>query len=117
MGLKNYASESDEIKQIDVEEINRDSLEQIVQKKSQTSDQLMPKFKCLIANDEPMQLYVINSMFQRHDISTNVAQNGFEAYNMVLKSMQDKNNSLFDLIVLDLNMPISNGFETCKNIL
>ena len=56
-------------------------------------------------------------MFQRHDISTNVAQNGFEAYNMVLKSMQDKNNSLFDLIVLDLNMPISNGYETCKNIL
>lgn len=24
--------------------------------------------------------------------------------------------SLFDLIVLDLNMPISNGYEACKNI-
>lgn len=24
---------------------------------------------------------------------------------------------LFDLIVLDLNMPISNGYEACKNIL
>ena len=34
--------------------------------------------------------------------------------------MQEKNNGtalLFDLIVLDLNMPISDGYETCKNIL
>ena len=26
------------------------------------------------------------------------------------------NDSLFDLIVLDLNMPISDGYEACKNI-
>ena len=26
-------------------------------------------------------------------------------------------NYLFDLIVLDLNMPISNGYEACQNIL
>ena len=26
------------------------------------------------------------------------------------------NESLFDLIVLDLNMPISDGYEACKNI-
>lgn len=33
--------------------------------------------------------------------------------------MQEKNDiqSLFGLIVLDLNMPISDGWEACKNIL
>ena len=25
--------------------------------------------------------------------------------------------TLFDLVVLDLNMPISNGYETCKKII
>ena len=59
-------------------------------------------------------------MFKRSNFKTTLAQNGYEAYNLVLKSMQvdsEGKQDLFDLIVLDLNMPISNGFETCKNII
>lgn len=54
-----------------------------------------------------------------HDISedTNeLAVNGHEA----LQHAQDailKKKDLFDLVVLDLHMPISNGYETCKKIL
>ena len=73
-----------------------------------------------------MQLYVINLMFQRYNFSTIVAQNGHEAYNKVLESLLENNNEqksdcgnlgLFDLIVLDLNMPISNGWEACIKII
>ena len=53
-----------------------------------------------------------------------VAQNGHEAFEEIqntLRKFQDPNcteseRQLFDLVVLDLNMPISDGYETCKNI-
>ena len=42
------------------------------------------------------------------------AINGYEAFEILSKQRED---TRFDLVVLDLNMPISDGYETCKNIL
>ena len=46
------------------------------------------------------------------------AQNGHEAYEHAQDSLKDKENKTgqFNLIVLDLNMPISDGYEACKKI-
>lgn len=82
----------------------------------------------------------MQAIFTMHSFDVTVAQNGYEAYQKVINSIQMTNKSdenmndplwrsgiskvtekrnecLFDLIVLDLNMPISDGFDTCKNIL
>lgn len=42
------------------------------------------------------------------------AINGHLAYEEVLKSINV--NKMFDLIILDLNMPVTDGFEACEKI-
>lgn len=43
------------------------------------------------------------------------AENGEEAVNIVIK--YNNNHKKFDLIIMDLNMPIMNGYEANKRIL
>jgi CheY-like chemotaxis protein len=80
------------------------------------------KYKVLLANDEQMQLYILNMLFYKNDFEVTTAINGHEAYEYVVNSLKQYKNSnfceahLFDVIVLDLNMPISDGYESCKNI-
>mmetsp|Transcript_34459 Transcript_34459/g.52735 ORF Transcript_34459/g.52735 Transcript_34459/m.52735 type:complete len:236 (+) Transcript_34459:2942-3649(+) len=82
----------------------------------------------LIANDDELQLFVLTTIFERSGFVVTTAKNGFEAFSKVKQSIQtireienmSPNNSfsknLFDLIVLDLNMPITNGYDACKLI-
>ena len=55
-------------------------------------------------------------MFKGKQFTVTPAVNGHEAFTFVQKSLQS-NKDYFDLIVLDLQMPISNGYETCRKIL
>ena len=45
------------------------------------------------------------------------AQNGFEAFEFVVKKFNAEPQQFYDLVLLDLNMPISDGYETCKKII
>ena len=42
-----------------------------------------------------------------------IAKNGYEVFEKV-KNL--KNQTRYDVILLDLNMPIMNGYEACTNI-
>jgi CheY-like chemotaxis protein len=82
------------------------------------------KLKALVANDEAMQLYVLQVMLLKFDFEVITAINGHEAYEIVAKSIncqewdiENQYEKMFDLIILDLNMPISDGFTSCQNIL
>jgi CheY-like chemotaxis protein len=68
----------------------------------------------LVVNDEPMQLLVLKNLFQQVNFVVTTATNGFEAFNFVKDSLESK--ILFDLVVLDLNMPVMNGQEACRRI-
>jgi CheY-like chemotaxis protein len=77
----------------------------------------------LIANDESMQLFILMTMFKNfNDLEVITVVNGHEAFELIQESLREFANSdldltlLFDMVLLDLNMPISNGFEACKNI-
>jgi len=74
-----------------------------------------PKMKCLIANDEDMQLNVLKFLFSNKNYEVVIAHNGFEAFQEVQKSLGSI-ESLFDLILLDLSMPITDGYEACRKI-
>lgn len=43
------------------------------------------------------------------------AKNGFEAFQKVQKTLSDDHQP-FNLVVLDLQMPISDGYDAIKNI-
>lgn len=45
----------------------------------------------LIANDDPMQLYMLQVIFQMNNFDVTIAQNGHEAYELVVESFRGGN--------------------------
>jgi CheY-like chemotaxis protein len=52
-------------------------------------------------------------MFEKAGMEVVTAINGYQAFEIVSKQTEQTG---FDLVILDLNMPISDGYETCRNI-
>ena len=71
----------------------------------------------LIVNDDDMQLYCLRSLFKLVKFDISLARNGFQAVEMTKARLQQIVNPDFDLIVLDINMPIMNGMDACRSIL
>jgi CheY-like chemotaxis protein len=69
----------------------------------------------LIANDDPLQLAILEAIFEKNKFKVTTAINGQQAYEAALKSKHHP-SLIFDLIVLDLQMPVCDGFEACRNI-
>eukprot|EP00356_Strombidium_inclinatum_P016544 CAMPEP_0170496640 /NCGR_PEP_ID=MMETSP0208-20121228/22279_1 /TAXON_ID=197538 /ORGANISM="Strombidium inclinatum, Strain S3" /LENGTH=129 /DNA_ID=CAMNT_0010773241 /DNA_START=2184 /DNA_END=2573 /DNA_ORIENTATION=- len=67
----------------------------------------------LIVNDEEISLLALSSMFRERlkfkRANVIVARNGEQAVQQTLKTA-------FDIIVMDLNMPVMDGFEACSQI-
>ena len=69
------------------------------------------RVRCLLANDDEMQLQSLAIILSKFDIKVIPAKNGYEALMEAEKSI--KEDLLFDLVLLDLNMPITDGYEAC----
>jgi two-component system alkaline phosphatase synthesis response regulator PhoP len=65
--------------------------------------------KVLIADDEPNIVTSLEFLMQMNGYDVCVARNGDEALDMV-------NTEHPDLVLLDVMMPIRNGFEVCQKI-
>jgi response regulator RpfG family c-di-GMP phosphodiesterase len=63
--------------------------------------------RCLVANDDPFQLDYISTVLSQYFNEVDQAENGFVAF----KFVQEKRRSTYDLIILDINMPIMGGVE------
>lgn len=77
------------------------------------------KLKILVANDDAFQLLIITKILKKMNNVAKVDQatNGQEALNHVMESEQTKNYKGYDIIFLDLEMPIMNGYQACSKIL
>ncbi|NJB82387.1 hybrid sensor histidine kinase/response regulator [Wenyingzhuangia aestuarii] len=69
-----------------------------------------PTPKILIVDDQQKNIQVLGSLLKNEDYIIGVAMNGQQAID-ILKKTKD-----FDLILLDVNMPVMDGFEACKQI-
>jgi DNA-binding response OmpR family regulator len=63
----------------------------------------------LIADDEPNIVVSLEYLLEKDGYAVRVARNGEEALSMVAQSRPD-------LILLDVMLPLRNGFEVCQKI-
>ncbi len=66
--------------------------------------------KILIVDDQPENIQVLGSLLRQNNFIVGVAMNGKQA----LDTLND--NTSYDLVLLDVNMPELDGFEVCKLI-
>ncbi len=65
--------------------------------------------KILIVDDNPKNIQVLANTLKKNGYEIEFAENGQEAVELV-------KDEAFDLILMDVMMPVMDGFEACKNI-
>ena len=80
------------------------------------------KLRILVANDDQFQLFIISSTLSKLNFVEYIhqAENGQDALDKVMvneKGLLNGGEKMYDLIFLDLGMPIKNGYQACQSIL
>lgn len=70
----------------------------------------------LLVDDDLINLFVLEKYLEAFPVKTRRARNGAEAVNFI-EQFALKENKRIDLILMDCNMPILNGYEATKLIL
>jgi len=68
------------------------------------------RYKILVAEDDEFNFFFINTLFKNEPVDITHAENGLEAVEIC------KNNPEIDLVLMDLKMPVMNGFEATRQI-
>ncbi|MDO5979921.1 response regulator [Flavivirga spongiicola] len=90
----------------EIDEVEKNKLES----KNEVEDKLLNKrYKILVVEDNKINQVVTQNLLKKANYESFVVSNGLEALNAA------KNNK-FDLILMDINMPIMNGKEATNNI-
>lgn len=63
----------------------------------------------LIAEDNPLNQLLIKKILDKENFKLHIVNNGLEAYEVALKEH-------FDIILMDIQMPVMDGYEACKEI-
>lgn len=70
--------------------------------------EILKDFKILAVDDNPKNIQVIGSILMEANYEVGFAMDGKQALDLLLESND------YDLVLLDVNMPVMNGIETCK---
>jgi CheY-like chemotaxis protein len=65
----------------------------------------------LLVNDDPFLLWSYKQQLEPF-FNLHTAENGLQAFQIVSKQKVN----FFDAVILDINMPIMDGYEACKLI-
>ena len=77
----------------------------------------MTKKTIWVVDDDPIYQIIINKIIQKSDVFSSHCSfmNGKEALNALKNSLED-NNSLPDIILLDINMPVMDGWQFIEEL-
>jgi len=70
----------------------------------------------LVCEDNPMNQHVITEQLARVGLRTVIAENGLIGVNIVEERMKDSKRKPFDLIFMDIFMPLMDGIEAASKI-
>jgi CheY-like chemotaxis protein len=70
-------------------------------------------YKVLIANDEPIILAIMKVIFEKCNFVVTAVQNGQMVFDKINSKSKQLDN-MYDLVVLDLDMPVCDGYDACK---
>jgi two-component system, sensor histidine kinase and response regulator len=71
-------------------------------------NEILKDFKVLAVDDNPKNIQVIGSILMEANYEVGFAMDGKQALELLAESKD------YDLVLLDVNMPVMNGFEACK---
>jgi CheY-like chemotaxis protein len=74
-----------------------------------TKVELISNISIAIAEDNPLNQLLLKSIFNKTQVNYTIVDNGQELINLILKER-------FDIVLLDVQMPIMDGIETIKAI-
>eukprot|EP01022_Parablepharisma_sp_SALTPOND_P021838 TRINITY_DN436_c0_g1_i10.p2 TRINITY_DN436_c0_g1~~TRINITY_DN436_c0_g1_i10.p2 ORF type:complete len:189 (+),score=15.86 TRINITY_DN436_c0_g1_i10:671-1237(+) len=88
----------------------------------EASPKLQSKQTCncsrvLIVDDNALNLYVIEAILKRQGLKCDKASNGRDAINSVMNSTKCPVCHGYDIVFMDCNMPIMNGFEAASQMI
>ncbi|XP_011088097.1 histidine kinase CKI1-like [Sesamum indicum] len=101
--------QKNEVEQVVIRETNKESI----------NEQLPLNGKnVLVVDDHAIQLKLSTTVLCKLGATTHVCENGKDAYDLVCKTLKDKNEGAlcFDYIFMDCKMPVMNGFEATRLI-
>ncbi|MGY8837314.1 MAG: response regulator [Enterobacterales bacterium] len=81
----------------------------IASKALPNSRKINDKLKCLVVEDNPLNTILLTRILSLLGLSYNCAENGKVACDMVSENQ-------YDIVFMDLNMPVMDGFEAIKKI-
>ena len=92
--------------------------DQSQQVKASLSDQNLyfTNTKVLIAEDNKLNQEILQKNLERIGVASTVANNGKEAVEQLSASLDAHGNSTYDLVFMDINMPIMDGLEATRLI-
>lgn len=70
---------------------------------------IVTKKSILIVDDEPLNIFLLQQILKHYDFDLSTAVDGQDALNKF-------NNKKFDLVLMDLYMPVMDGFEASKTM-
>jgi signal transduction histidine kinase len=73
-------------------------------------------FRILLVEDNKVNIMVAKAMLEKMDLNVTVAENGEVALAKLSEVYESGLNPVFDLVFLDIQMPVMDGFETIKHI-